>query len=46
MCPVCMTAAVLIAGSVATTGGIAAVTVRKPGAKNAADDRSTPGGHR
>ena len=45
MCPVCMTAAVLIAGSVATTGGIAAIALRKPGTKNAADNRSTPGGH-
>jgi hypothetical protein len=29
MCPVCMTTAVLIAGSVASTGGLAAVAMKK-----------------
>jgi len=34
MCPVCMTTAVLIAGSVASTGGLAAVALKKSGVKN------------
>ncbi len=36
MCPVCMTTAVLIAGSVASTGVLAAVAMKKSGVKNAA----------
>jgi hypothetical protein len=42
MCPVCITTAVLIAGSVASTGGLAAVAMMKFGAKNAADNHSAP----
>jgi hypothetical protein len=42
MCPVCITTAVLIAGSVASTGGLAAVAMKKSGVKSAADNRSTP----
>jgi len=42
MCPVCMTTAVLIAGSVASTAGLLAVGVKKSGVKNGADGYSTP----
>ena len=42
MCPMCMTTAVLIAGSVAATGGFAAVAMKKSSVKNAADNHSTP----
>jgi hypothetical protein len=41
MCPVCITTAVLIAGSVVSTGGLAAVAMKKFGVKNAADNHST-----
>ena len=37
MCPVCLTTAVLIAGSVISTGGLAAITIKKFGGKNAPD---------
>ena len=37
MCPVCMTTAVLIAGSVASAGGLAAAAIKKFGAKNVQD---------
>ena len=42
MCPVCLTTAVLIAGSVASTAGLLAAGVKKSGVKNAADSHSTP----
>lgn len=35
MCPVCVTTVVLIAGSVASMGGLAAVAMTKLGVKNA-----------
>jgi hypothetical protein len=35
MCPLCATTAVLIAGSVASSGGLAAVVLKKIGVKNA-----------
>ncbi len=38
MCPVCLTTAALIAGSVTSTGGLAAIAIKKFGGKNAADD--------
>ncbi len=38
MCPVCITTAALIAGSVTSTGGLAAVVIRKFGGKNAVDN--------
>jgi len=41
MCPVCATTVALIAGSVASMGGLAAVAVKKLGVKNAADNQST-----
>jgi hypothetical protein len=37
MCPVCITTAALIAGSVTSTGGLAAIAIKKIGVKNAAD---------
>jgi hypothetical protein len=42
MCPVCLTTAALIAGSVTSTGGLAAIAIRKFGGKNAADDHPVP----
>jgi hypothetical protein len=38
MCPVCIATAVLIAGSVTSSGGLAAVAIRKFGVKNAVDN--------
>ena len=38
MCPVCITTAALIAGSVTSTGGLAAIAIRKFGGKNAVDN--------
>jgi hypothetical protein len=40
MCPFCLTAATLIAVSVTSTGGLAAIAIRKFGMKNAADRRN------
>ena len=42
MCPVCITAAVLIAGSATSTGGLTAIAMRKFGVKNAVDNHPTP----
>ena len=42
MCPVCATTVALIAGSVASMGGLAVVAVKKFGVKYAADNPSTP----
>jgi hypothetical protein len=42
MCPVCITTAMLIAGSVTSTGGLAAIAIRKFGAKNAAGNHPAP----
>jgi hypothetical protein len=44
MCPVCITTALLIAGSVTSTGGLAALAIKKYGMKNAVDNdpASTP----
>jgi hypothetical protein len=36
MCPVCLTTAALIAGSVTYTGGLATIAIKKFGGKNAA----------
>lgn len=38
MCPVCITTAMLIAGSVTGSGGLAAIAIWKFGAKNAVDN--------
>ena len=37
MCPMCMTTAALIVGSVAATGGFAAIAVKTFGVRDAAD---------
>ena len=42
MCPVCITTAMLIAGSATSTGGLAAIAIRKFGVKNAADHHPAP----
>jgi hypothetical protein len=34
MCPMCVTTAVLIAGGLASTGGLAAVAIKKLGSRN------------
>jgi hypothetical protein len=38
MCPVCITTAVLIAGSVTSTGGLAAIAVKTFGCRNTVDN--------
>jgi hypothetical protein len=38
MCPVCLTTAALIAGSVTSTGGLAAVAIKRFGGKNVVDN--------
>ena len=38
MCPVCITTAVLIAGGATSTGGLAAIAIRKFGSKNSVDN--------
>jgi len=40
MCPVCLTTAAFIAVSVTSTGGLAAIAIRKFGIKNATDRRN------
>jgi hypothetical protein len=40
MCPVCLTTAVLIAGSVTSTGSLSAIAIKKYGGKNAVDNNS------
>jgi hypothetical protein len=42
MCPICITAAALIAGSVTSTGGLAAIAIKRFGVKNAVDNNSVP----
>ena len=42
MCPVCLLTALLIAGSVTSTGGLTAIAIRKFGAKNAVDHHPAP----
>src|SRR5262245_51914451 len=42
MCPVCIATAALIAGGVASMGGLAVAAIKKSGVKNAADNHSTP----
>jgi hypothetical protein len=41
MCPVCLTTAVLIAGSVTSTGGLSAIAIRKFGVKNPVDNHAS-----
>jgi hypothetical protein len=40
MCPVCLTTAALIAVSVTSTGGLAAIAIKKFGMKNATERRN------
>jgi len=42
MCPVCLATAMLIAVGVTSTGGLAAVTIKKFGVKNAVDNPPSP----
>ena len=42
MCPFCLATAVLIAASVTSTGGIAAVAIKKLGVKNAVNNKPVP----
>jgi hypothetical protein len=42
MCPVCLAAAALIAGKVTSTGGAAAIVIRKFGGKKAVDNNPAP----
>ncbi|MGB0125523.1 MAG: hypothetical protein WA419_18050 [Silvibacterium sp.] len=42
MCPFCLATAVLIAASVTSTGGLAAVAIKKLGAKNAVGNHPAP----
>ena len=42
MCPVCLTTAMMIAGSVTSTGGLAAIAIRKFGVKNAVANHAAP----
>ena len=39
MCPMCISTVVLIAGSVISTGGLAAIAIKKFGGKNAPGQR-------
>jgi hypothetical protein len=39
MCPVCLATALLIGGKVASSGGVAAIAMKKFGVKNAVDVR-------
>jgi|HubBroStandDraft_4_1064222.scaffolds.fasta_scaffold658169_2 hypothetical protein len=42
MCPVCLATALLIAGKVAATGGVAAIAIKKLGGQNAVDNNPDP----
>ena len=42
MCPMCITTAMLIAGGITSTGGLAAVAMRRFGVKNAAGNHPAP----
>ena len=42
MCPMCLTTAALIAASLTSTGGLAAIAIRKYGVKNTRDDDPAP----
>jgi hypothetical protein len=42
MCPVCLATAALIAGSATSTGGLAAMAIKKFGGMNAADNHPAP----
>jgi hypothetical protein len=42
MCPLCISTAMLIAGSVTSTGGLAAIAMKKLGVKHAVDNHPAP----
>jgi hypothetical protein len=42
MCPLCISTAALIAGSVTSTGGLAAIAIKKLGVKNTHNPSPTP----
>ena len=42
MCPMCLTTAALVAVSLTSTGGLAAIAIRKFGVKNAVDNDPAP----
>jgi hypothetical protein len=42
MCPACIATALMIAGSVISTGGLATIAIKKLGTRNAADLNSSP----
>jgi hypothetical protein len=42
MCPMCISTVVLIAGSVISTAGLAAIAIKKLGGKNAPDQEQDP----
>jgi hypothetical protein len=42
MCPVCLATAMLIAGSVTSTGGLSAMAIKRFGVKNAVDNHPVP----
>jgi hypothetical protein len=42
MCPMCLTTAALIAGGVTSSGGLAAIAIKKFGGKNPVDNQSAP----
>jgi hypothetical protein len=42
MCPVCIATAALIAGSATSTGGLAAVVIKKLGVKSAVESNPAP----
>jgi hypothetical protein len=42
MCPVCLTTAALIAGSITSTGGLATIAIKKFGGKHADNNSAQP----
>ena len=42
MCPFCLMTALLIAGGVTSTGGLAAIAIKKLGVKSAVENNSPP----
>jgi hypothetical protein len=42
MCPICITTAVLIAGSATSTGGVVAIAIKKFGGKSGGKNNPAP----
>ena len=42
MCPICITAAVALAGKIVSTGGLTAIAIRKVGGRNAENTHPAP----